>query len=77
MAGVRCTELQSRPRECLAGTSGTLDAVQPLVPPCEPAVQCHRAAGRMEGKPRTARRFTVDKNGPLPTPEAPLLLILT
>ena len=31
----------------------------------------------MEGKPRTARRFTVDKNCPLPTPEDRLCFILT
>src|SRR5919204_6726126 len=30
----------------------------------------------MDGKPRTARRFTVDKNCPLPTPEDRLLFIL-
>jgi hypothetical protein len=35
------------------------------------------AAWRMDGKPRTARRFTVYKNCPLPTPEDRLLLILT
>ena len=29
------------------------------------------------GNPRTARRFTVDKNCPLPTPEDRLLFILT
>jgi hypothetical protein len=31
----------------------------------------------MDGKPRTARRFTVYKNCPLPTPEDRLLFILT
>jgi len=30
----------------------------------------------MDGTPRTARRFPVDKNGPLPTPEDRLLCIL-
>src|ERR1700757_4352075 len=35
------------------------------------------AAWRMDGKPRTARRFTVYKNCPLPTPEDRLLFILT
>src|SRR2546426_1962241 len=34
------------------------------------------AAWRMDGKPRTARRFTVYKNCPLPTPEDRLLFIL-
>jgi hypothetical protein len=32
---------------------------------------------RMDGKPRTARRFTVYKTCPLPTPEDRLLFILT
>jgi hypothetical protein len=34
------------------------------------------AAWRMDGKPRTARRFTVYKNCPLSTPEDRLLFIL-
>jgi hypothetical protein len=35
------------------------------------------AAWRMDGKPRTARQFTVYKTCPLPTPEDRLLFILT
>src|ERR1700755_2684600 len=35
------------------------------------------AAWRMDGKPRTARQFTVYKNCPLPTPEDRLFFILT
>ncbi len=77
MAGVRFTELQSRPMAFLDFTSVTLDEFQQLVPPFETAFQCHMAAWRMDGKPRTARRFTVDKNCPLPTPEDRLLFILT
>src|SRR5437773_1084845 len=77
MAGVRFTELQSRPMEFLDFTSVTLDKFQQLVPPFETAFQCHMAAWRMDGKPRTARRFTVYKNCPLPTPEDRLLFILT
>jgi Helix-turn-helix of DDE superfamily endonuclease len=41
------------------------------------AFQAHMAAWRMDGKPRTARRFTVYKNCPLPTPEDRLFFILT
>ena len=77
MAGVRVTELQSRPMAFLDVTSVTLDEFQPLVPPFETACQCHMAAWRMDGKPRTARRFTVYKTCPLPTPEDRLLFILT
>jgi hypothetical protein len=77
MAGVRFTELQSRPMEFLDFTSVTLDEFQQLVPPFETAFQCHMAAWRMDGKPRTARRFAVYKNCPLPTPEDRLLFVLT
>jgi len=34
------------------------------------------AAWRLDGQPRTARRFTVDKNCPLPTPDERLFVIL-
>jgi Helix-turn-helix of DDE superfamily endonuclease len=76
MAGVRFTELQSRPMAFLDFTSLTLDEFQQLVPPFETAFQCHMAAWRMDGKPRTARRFAVYNNCPLPTPEDRLLFIL-
>jgi Helix-turn-helix of DDE superfamily endonuclease len=76
MAGLRFAELQSRPIEFLDVTSLTLEELQQLVPPFEAAFQAHMAAWRMDGKPRTARRFTVYKNCPLPTPENRLLFIL-
>ena len=76
MAGLRFTDLQSRPMEFLDFTSLTLDEFQQLVPPFEAAFQAQMAAWRMDGKPRTARRFTVYKNCPLPTPEDRLLFIL-
>ena len=76
MAGLRCTELQSRPMEFLDFTSLTLDEFQPLVPPFEAAFHARMAAGRMDGKPRPAPRFTVYRNCPLPTLEARLLFIL-
>src|SRR2546428_1899098 len=77
MAGLRFTDLQFRPIECLDFTSVTLDEFQQLVPPFEAAFQSHMAVWRMDGKPRTARRFTVYQNCPLPTPEDRLLFILT
>src|ERR671934_472801 len=76
MAGVRCAEVQSRPMEFLDFTSVTLDEFQQLVPPFEAAFHARMAAWRMDGKPRTARQFTVYKNCPLPTPEDRLLFIL-
>jgi hypothetical protein len=62
--------------EFLAFTSLTLDEFQQLVPSFETAFHTHMAVWRMDGKPRTARRFTVYKNCPLPTPEDRLLFIL-
>src|SRR6267143_5910262 len=76
MAGLRFTELQSRPMEFLDFTSVTRDEFQQLVPPFEAAFHARMAAWRMDGKPRTARRFPVDKNCPLPTPEDRLFFIL-
>src|SRR5262249_32649649 len=76
MAGLRFTDLQSRPTEFLDFTSLTLDEFQVLVPPFETAFHARMAAWRFDGKPRTARRFTVYKNCPLPTPEDRLLFIL-
>src|SRR2546422_1318777 len=77
MDGLRFTELQSRPMEFLDFTSVTLEEFQQLVPPFETAFQARMAAWRMDGKPRTARRFTVYKNCPLPTPEDRLFFLLT
>ena len=57
-------------------TSVTLDALQHLVPSFEAAFHAHLATWRLDGKPRTARQFTMDKNCPLPTPEDRLLFIL-
>jgi len=77
MAGVRFTDVQARPMEFLDLTSLTLAEFQQLVPPFEAAYHAHLAAWRLDGKPRTARRFTVYKNCPLPTPEDRLFFILT
>ena len=57
-------------------TSLTLDAFQHLVPPFEAAFHARMAAWRMDGTPRTARRFTVYNTCPLPTPEDRLVFIL-
>jgi hypothetical protein len=77
MAGIRFADLQSRPTEFLDFTSVTLEEFQQLVPPFEVAFHARMAAWRMDGKPRTARRFTVYKNCPLPTPEDRLFFLLT
>src|SRR5437667_11417234 len=77
MAGLRCTDLRSRPMEFLDFTSVTLEEFEVLVPPFEAAFQAHMAAWRLDGKPRTARQFSVYKNCPLPTPEDRLFFLLT
>jgi len=77
MAHLQFTDVQDRPTEFLDLTSLTLDEFQQLVPPFEAAFQAHMAAWRLDGKPRTARQFSVDKNCPLPTPEDRLFFLLT
>src|SRR5690349_10352972 len=69
MAGVRFADVQFRPAEFLNLTSLTLEEFQVLVAPFEAAFQDHMAAWRLDGKPRTARRFTVYRTCPLATPE--------
>jgi hypothetical protein len=76
MAHVQFTDVQERPTEFLDLTSLTLDELQQLIPPFEAAFQAHMAAWRLDGKPRTARRFSVYQHCPLPTPEDRLLFIL-
>ena len=70
------TELARKPMDVLDMTRLTPDECQLLVPAFEAAFQDHMAVWRLDGKPRTARRFTIYKNCPLPTPEDRLLFIL-
>jgi Helix-turn-helix of DDE superfamily endonuclease len=77
MARIQFTDVQARPTEFLDFTSLTLDEFQLLVPPFEAAFQARMAAWRLDGKPRTARRFRVYKNCPLPTPADRLFFLLT
>src|SRR5215471_5324572 len=76
MASLQFTDVQARPTEFLDFTSLTLEEFQLLVPPFEAAFQAHMASWRLDGKPRTARWFTVYKNCPLPTPKDRLFFIL-
>jgi len=69
MASGRFTDVQSRPAEFLDDTSVTLEEFQALVPPFAAAFQAPMEAWRRDGKPGTARRFTVYKSCPLPTSE--------
>ena len=76
MGTLRFTDLQTRPTEVLDLTSITLDEFRQLVPSFEAAFQAHMAQWRLDGQPRTARRYTTYQNCPLPTPEDRLLFIL-
>jgi Helix-turn-helix of DDE superfamily endonuclease len=76
MGSLRFTDLQARPTEVLDLTSLTLDEFQRLVPPFESTFQAHMTRWRLDGQPRTTRRYTTYKNSPLPTPEDRLLFIL-
>ncbi len=77
MASIRFTDVQARPTEFLDFTSLTLDEFQLLVPPFEAAFLAHMREWRLDGKPRTARQFSVYQNCPLRTPEDRLFFILT
>jgi hypothetical protein len=57
-------------------TSLTLEEFRQLVPPFEISFQAHMAAWRLDGQPRTARRYTTYQHCPVPTPEDRRLLIL-
>jgi hypothetical protein len=76
MGSLRFADLQTRPTEVLDLTSLTLAEFQQLVPPFEAAFQAHMGQWRLDGQPRTARRYTTYQNCPLPTPEDRLLFIL-
>src|ERR687888_1538805 len=76
MGTLQFADIQPRPTEVLDLTSLTLDEFQRLVPPFEAAFEAHMADWRLDGRPRTARRYTTYTNCPLPTPEDRLLFIL-
>jgi hypothetical protein len=68
--------VQAHPTEFLDVTSLPLAEFPPLVPPFEAAFHAHLATWRLNGKPRTARRLTVDKTWPLPSPADRLFFML-
>jgi hypothetical protein len=76
MGSLRFADLQTRPTEVLDLTSLTAVEFQQVVPTFEAAFQAHMTDWRLDGKPRTARRYTTYKHCPLPTPEDRLLFIL-
>ena len=76
MGALRFADLQTRPTEVLDLTSLTVNEFAQLAPPFEAAFQAHMALWRLDGQPRTARRYATYTNCPLPTPADRLLLIL-
>ena len=73
----RYADLVDRPVSVLDMTSLTSDEFALLIPSFEDAFQAHMAKWRLDGKPRTARRYTTYVNCPLPSAEDRLLFILS
>jgi hypothetical protein len=61
MPSLRYAELVRKPIDVLDMTSLTPDEFQILLPPFDAAFQAHMRQWRLDGKPRTARRFTIYK----------------
>jgi hypothetical protein len=76
MGTLRFADIQTRATEVLDLTSLTVEEFRELVLPFEASFQVHMADWRLDGRPRTARRYTTYTNCPLPTPEDRLLFIL-
>src|SRR5246500_3755766 len=77
MVGLRFADMRLRPTEFLDFTSLTVEEFQILIPPFEAAFQAHMAVWRLDGSPRTARRFSVYRTCPLATSEDRLFFLLT
>jgi len=58
MGSLRFAGLQTRPTEVLDLTSLTVDEFRQLAPPFEAAFQGPMARWHLDGRPRTARRYT-------------------
>ena len=76
MGSLPFADLETRPTELRDLTSLTVAELPPFIPPFEAAFHAQMAAWRLDGRPRTARRYTTDTNCPVPTPEERLLCLL-
>jgi hypothetical protein len=76
MGALQFADIETRPTAVLDLTSLTIEEFRELVLPFEMAFQAHTAAWRLDGRPRTARRYTTYTNCPLPSPADRLLFIL-
>lgn len=77
MSKVSYQDVKHREREFLALTGLTVEEFEKLVPAFEQAFQSYRSEWRLDGKPRTQRRYTTYQNCPLPTAEDRLLFVLS
>jgi Helix-turn-helix of DDE superfamily endonuclease len=73
---LRYRDLPTHTTDMLDLTSLTMDEFAALVPFFEEAFLGYMAAWTLHGRRRQARRYTTDKNCPLPTPEDRLLFVL-
>lgn len=76
MTGLRFSDVHPRPTELLDLRSLTGEEFACLLPAFETVFRQRMATWRLDGKPRTARRFSVYRACPLPTPEDRLLFVL-
>lgn len=76
MPALRFADLQAKPMTLLDMTSLRLEEFDQLVPAFEAAFQDYMSVWRLDGKPRTARRYSTYTNCPLPTAHDRLLFIL-
>jgi hypothetical protein len=74
---LRYTSERDKANQILNLTSLTVEQFEQLVNPFEQAFVRHMREWTMEGKPRTARAYTVYANSPLPTAEDRLLFVLS
>jgi len=74
---LRYCAIREKPIRVLDLTSLMSDEFETIVPIFERCFQDRMAQWTMTGKPRTARRFSVYTNCPLPTPEDRLLFVLS
>jgi hypothetical protein len=76
MSGLRFSDVQDRPREFVELTSLTLEEFASLVAEFEQDFQGYMSQWRMDGKPRTGRRYSTYQNCPLPSAADRLLFVL-
>lgn len=76
MGNLRYSEIKDNPIKVLDWTSLMPEEFEELVVRFEEEYQKYMSRWRLDGKPRTARRYTTYRNCPLPTGEDRLLFIL-